>query len=371
MKVLFPVLLFFTIMGLAGELERVEPPSIKLQFLSIPAYHSTGFHSLTTTPIASIADANPAALVNIAHPGIGALFAYTSSINYDSVSVENITLSRYHPAVPTAAGIIFPYHHARIALGYHQKYNYRLESGEIPLITGYSDTVGYTRIVEHQVIHSVSGILAYEFPGIFTSRDVFSLGGTFSFDILKINAETVNLARGWLNDQGYSFTAGVLYQLPRFSVGFLYQHRTKVEGELQFQGIQHTGASSSYSYYVQLPPAYALGATWSPAGKWQFHGTVSYVLWEKIPYSLSNGLDYSVAVNWMFSPAIRFSGGFYRRHLENRTTNHDFSYTYFVGGVHLNFNRFQLLLEIQDNHTSAEELFQVTWFNVGFDVVLR
>jgi hypothetical protein len=371
MKTVWILVLFLMGHLFAGDIDRVRPPFLRDQYLPVPGFHSVGFRNITGTPVSDIGLANPAVLDLWSRMSGGISFGYHTSIpDFANTQDLEVTLSQYQPWIPVAAGWVFPIKNGRIGLAYHQSYNFQITTSEFPIVSGYQDTVGTTRFIEHQVIHSFSGLASYSFSNVFHREDRLTLGATVTGDYLSIYSEVFRV-NAKLNDLGFSFKMGFSYRLPHFAIGLVYQHRTSVEGDVKFNDeLQSTSQEMSYLYYVKLPARYALGFHWVVSEKWQLNGTIAYVRWKQLPYDYHNAWNYSASVLRTVGKGWLVSGGFYRRGLKMDNENLDQSYTYLVGGLRYRKKAATVFLEVWDNHVNAEESYQHTYFVLGAGIEL-
>ncbi len=372
MKFIWTCMLFLVGHLIAGGIYQTQKPlHIFLQFLPVPGFHSVGFRNIISTPISDIGLANPVVLDNWSRMNVGVSFGYHTSIpDFAQTQDPEITLSQHQPGLPVAAGWVLPINNGRIGLAYHQSYNFHLTTGEFPVSTASQDTVAMTRYIEHEVIHSFSGVVSYSFPDFIRHDDRLTLGATMTIDYLRFYSEVFE-AYAEMNDYGFSFKMGISYRLPRFAIGLVYQHQTSVEGDMKlYSELQTPSPVKSNVYYTKLPTRYGMGIHWVASEKWQLNGTVTYVLWEQLPYEYTNALNYSGSVLWSVGENWNVSGGFFRRGLNRGDTYQDNSYTYLVGGLRYQKERWDMFLEVWDNHVNAEEDFQHTYFVVGAGIRL-
>ncbi len=336
---------------LASEPVQEEPNQIFFHYLPLSGYHSIGFSSLFSVPMAEIGRGNPAALANYSGLRAGLTFTYAAPLELS----QGIEFSRWNQNLPGAAGVGYSRNSWTLAVAYHQKYNHSIQ---------------YSGYRESGVVHSFSAVVAVPFFNLFREGDYLSVGIGVSGDYLRFRSDYEGMdfrADHW----GTSWKAGINYVLKQFAVAFFYDDGTSLEGKIESSEAAAAVISAHLPVYrVELPPQYGIGIRIVQEYRVRYQATVSYLEWEKLPYGLANVFDYSASLQYRLPQSTDLSLGLYHRGLKFLNDPEDRSSTFLVGALRFFWKRICFRLEVADNHLDSPENYQYWQVNVGLEYTI-
>jgi len=357
-------LLLITGVIVAGDVDRTPVNEIVFpQNMAIGAYHSIGFSNMVHFQPAEIGSANPASMSSFSAAAMGINFEYATKLDY----LLDMTLDRQYQYLPTDAGFVYPLGRLSMGLGYQQKYNHLLDAGEIPLTTN-EDPFGSSDSTFHPilktVVRTVSGLISYSFPNLFSPEGTLSFGLQAGLDIVSISED---FPGGQVNadGNGMSWKIGVLYEKKDiYGIGLFFEKSVDIEITKSYGD-----SIGSFESLLILPDVISAGFWLSAAEDISLNLTAAYVLWKDLNDQFKNNLDISANIIYDYSESYAFSLGLFNtdRGSEENYFNIDNSATFLSLAARAKFSSFALRLEVADSHLGAEENRQQTQIKLGLD----
>lgn len=325
---------------------------------------------------------NPASISFLQNLSIGLTYQINTPTYYPE-PFEEISLPRVYNFIPQSFGAVYHYQDFSFGLSLSQEFNSGLNFGEIPKTTlQYPEGTGttFTPILEH-TINKYSLSVAYRFNDILSDNNNLSIGFRYNFNQLHSYEKILDVVIDEsVFNSGFEF--GLIYGLNDSQNMFGMHLKSGSSFTISNDNNNNLDLDTTRgSYYIisqipdwieETPYELCFEGLFQLDDDLQVSAFLSNIFWDGIDRTiLTNQFDISSSLIYNFNNSITGSAGILLSNcsvVENY--ENEFNALFFMGGLKINFESFNIDIALADSHLISGELRKQFIAKAGLEIQL-